>query len=144
MNGNTTHGLSKTPEYDCWNSMIGRCLRPRHPRFYDYGGRGITVCKRWLKFENFLEDMGKRPKGLELDRINNDRGYSPDNCYWRTKTEQMNNTRHNRVLEYQGIRRTVSEWSKITGIHHSIIRSRLNYGWSIERILTTQSMRPRQ
>lgn len=89
----TTHGLSYTPEYVSWCRMRSRCLDKSHSKYKDYGGRGITVCERWLDMKNFYLDMGKRPDGLTLERINNDKGYSPDNCEWATMRTQCHNRR---------------------------------------------------
>ncbi len=84
---------SKGGVYSTWRSMIGRCMGPYHKSFADYGGRGITVCDRWLEFKNFLEDMGERPVGKTIGRINNDEGYYPGNCRWETPKEQSTNKR---------------------------------------------------
>lgn len=92
----TTHGQSKTATYDIWAGMIGRCTNPNDSVWEYYGGRGIKVCRRWRKFENFFADMGERPTGRSLDRKNNDQGYSPGNCHWATKKQQANNRRPRR------------------------------------------------
>lgn len=93
---NATHRLTRTTEHTIWMNMIQRCLNPKSPAYKDYGGRGILVCERWLDFKYFLEDMGKRPRGLTLERVNNEQGYTPENCVWATRTEQANNRRANR------------------------------------------------
>jgi len=89
----TTHGLSKTSTYRAWAAMHRRCGNPNTVQYKWYGARGITVCARWAKFENFLADMGERPKGLELDRIKNNLGYSPRNCRWTTHQQNCVNRR---------------------------------------------------
>lgn len=91
------HGLCKSVEYRTWCHMKDRCLNKNHSEWEHYGGRGIKVCDKWLKFENFYADMGQRPSGRSLDRINNDGNYEPKNCRWATNIEQANNTRRNKV-----------------------------------------------
>lgn len=90
-------GLARSPTRYTWAGMIQRCSNPRHGAYKDYGGRGITVCKRWMKFENFVEDMGLRPPGLTLERVNNDKGYKKSNCKWATRKEQANNRRRHQL-----------------------------------------------
>ena len=92
-NHRTSHNKSYHELYSIWNSMKDRCLNSKHYAFKDYGGRGITVSEEWLNIDNFLKDMGERPKGLSLDRINNDMGYSKENCRWATWKEQSSNKR---------------------------------------------------
>jgi len=98
----TTHGHAragqKSATYNTWIAMTARCYNPNIPDFQKYGARGITVCNRWRhSFENFLADMGERPAGRTIDRINNNRGYTPSNCRWATKSEQCRNTRQTKL-----------------------------------------------
>ena len=90
-----THGKTHSPEYYVWSAMVQRCTNPNNPQYKWYGARGIKVCEPWLKFDNFYADMGDRPEGLEIDRIDNDGNYAPSNCKWSTRKEQMNNMRRN-------------------------------------------------
>lgn len=122
-----THGMCDHPLYSVWGTMLTRCRNANRPRWKDYGGRGIKVCKRWEKFENFFEDMHSTYlPGLTLDRRNNDRGYTPKNCKWSTPTEQAMNTRRSVVLSRpNGSKVVLSEFSKATGIHIETLRSRI-------------------
>jgi hypothetical protein len=118
--------------------MKRRCLYPTDRAYKNYGGRGITVCRRWLKFENFLADMGDLPfEGAEIERIDNSKGYFKKNCKWATKIEQANNKRNNRILIFGGEAKTLAQWSRVVGMNMGSIRSRiLQRGWSVERALT--------
>jgi len=132
------HGMVSTPEYRTWVHLKGRCNNPTDSRYADYGGRGIKVCTRWNNsFAAFYADMGKRPKGKTLDRINNDKGYSPKNCRWATKIEQARNKKNNRVLCHDGESLCVSAWADRTGLSSYVILMRLKRGWGVDRTLTT-------
>lgn len=136
INRNMTHGLSKSTSYKCWAGMINRCQNPKDPRFKDYGGRGISVCERWLSFENFLEDMGQRPSmAHSIDRKNNDLGYFLSNCYWATLTEQQNNTRRNKFITFQGQTKTAAQWARHLGLDVVTLRARIQRGWPLHRAL---------
>lgn len=128
----TKHNGSNSSEYKIWTGIKTRCYNPNdNRRFNYYGARGITVCKRWLdSFENFYADMGERPsKQHSIDRINNDQGYSPENCKWATQKEQKNNTRHNRVIEINGIRKTKSQWDISSEFSKNTFYNRKKLGW---------------
>ncbi len=133
---NTTHGMTRTRIYKIWGSMKERCLNPGHHAYARYGGRGIVVCDRWLAFEGFFEDMGFPPAGQTLDRIDNNKGYSPSNCKWSTLKEQQSNTRLAHILEFDGLSLTISEWARRLKVSRNRIRSRLQRGLSVEDALT--------
>jgi hypothetical protein len=116
--------------------MIQRCHNPNTKKFHLYGGRGITVCERWRKFENFLADMGERPEGMTLDRVDGEKGYGPENCRWATFKQQSRNTTQNVFLIHAGASRCIAEWAEITGIPRSAISGRLRRGWSVREALT--------
>jgi hypothetical protein len=94
-----THGSSSTRAYGIWLHMRGRCLNPHNERYALYAGRGISICSRWDSFENFYADMGDPPEGKSIDRIDNDKGYSPDNCRWATQKEQVHNSRSTKLSD---------------------------------------------
>ena len=129
------HGHSRSPTYASWSAMKYRCLNSNHIAYAQYGGRGIKVCQRWLLFDNFLADMGMRPQGKTLDRINVDGDYCAENCRWAYPKQQSRNRKNNRLLTFNSQRRTLTEWSEITGIKKTTIRERLNRGWIVERAL---------
>lgn len=134
-----THGMAKTPEYRSWAAMLSRCSDKNNSNYHNYGGRGLTVSRRWKSFANFLHDMGPRPSlKYSLDRINNDKGYSAKNCKWSTKKEQGNNKRSNRIVTFNGITGTVSQICDMLSLKkQNAISARLILGWSIEKAFTT-------
>jgi len=132
--GHSTGQISGT--YKSWDHMIQRCTNRIYQQYKDYGGRGIVVCRRWLKFENFLADMGERPEGRSLDRIDNNGNYCPENCRWATRKEQQSNRRNNHVLTYGGKTQCITKWSDDIGIKVGTIQYRLAAGWSVEEALS--------
>jgi hypothetical protein len=130
---NRTHGkANKENEYAIWKNMRGRCNNPNDAAFYNYGGRGITVCERWNDYSNFIADMGRRPsKKHSLDRIDNTQGYSPDNCRWVTRDIQNRNKRTSKILTYNGESLNSIDMAKKYGINYQTFMSRLARGLSV-------------
>lgn len=110
------HGMYYHSAYSTWPKMMHRCHNVESDDYPDYGGRGITVCERWHDVVNFIEDMGERPAGMSIDRIDVDKGYEPGNCKWSTAKEQANNKRNTLYVEYEGKRCTISDIETLTGI----------------------------
>jgi hypothetical protein len=130
--------MTRSPEYLTWRAMKQRCLNPRAAQFAWYGGRGISICRRWAEsFEAFLADVGPRPAGTTLDRHpNRDGNYEPGNVRWATSAEQALNQSQTITLQLDGISDTTDGWAKRTGLSARLIRLRLFRGWSVERTLT--------
>lgn len=103
------HGMCKTSTYNAWVGILQRCNNPRNQDYHNYGGRGIAVCDRWLKFENFISDMGLKPTGLTIDRINNNLGYFKENCRYASSIEQ---NRNRRVQKNNTTGKTGVHWNK--------------------------------
>lgn len=123
--GNVTHGKCKTPEYRTWNSMRDRCYNPRNRAWPQYGGFGITICDRWGDFATFYADMGKKPSpSHSLDRIDGRKGYSPSNCRWATKTEQVRNRWLTIKCVHLGRKNTLAGWCEELGLPYSTIHHR--------------------
>ena len=145
---NATHHMSYTKIYKKWVGMKMRCYSKNHPSYKDYGGRGITICDEWLKPENFIEwafqnGYNENEDGWEysIDRIDVDKGYSPDNCRFVNRKRQMRNRRNTRYVEYEGEKMPVSDVSEITGISYDAIIFRLNRGWSDYEATHTKNAR---
>lgn len=133
-----THGYSKTPTYRSWCLMRSRCNNPNFPKYPRYGGRGIAVCERWERFENFLADMGPRPADTTLHRLDNDGDYSPGNCQWATTTDQARNKTTSRLLTFEGKTQSLADWADEKGINPFTLWNRIaTYGWTVEAALTT-------
>ncbi|MFA6790412.1 MAG: hypothetical protein WCR65_02440 [Parcubacteria group bacterium] len=126
---------SKSPTYRTWHHMRERCYKKNCKKFDYYGGRGISVCKCWDKFENFYKDMGEKPKGMTLDRIDNNGNYCKENCRWATYKEQANNKSNNRIIKYNGEKKTLSQFADDFGIKQNTLLYRIKRGWNIKRAL---------
>jgi len=115
-----------TPTYHSWNNMRFRCYNDKATQYMYYGGRGIRVCNRWVNdFDAFVEDMGLRPDGMTLDRIDPDGDYTPENCKWSSKFEQSQNRRNARKIEHNGKAMTIAEWTRELGLGRSTLYQRL-------------------
>lgn len=137
MRSHRNAGPIRTPEYAAWNNMIQRCENRSNPIFCRYGGRGVKVCARWHRFELFLKDVGPRPgPEFSIDRFpNNDGNYEPGNVRWATRKQQARNMRSSLLIDIGGETKSLSEWSEISGILVSTIKSRIILGWPPERLL---------
>lgn len=142
---NMTHGATAfgawTPEYKAYAAMIARCFQKGNRAYPRYGGRGITVCDRWRNhFDLFRADMGPKGQGMTLERVDNNKGYSPENCQWATMTQQARNRSNNRALTHEGVSRSLAEWAEVAGLPYSVLYSRINcYGWDLHRAIQTPS-----
>jgi hypothetical protein len=144
LTGNTLglrHGLCKTPEWRSWYAMVSRCTDSTNGSYRRYGAVGITVCDRWLGdngFASFLADMGHKPTPKHtIDRIENAKGYSPENCRWADIIQQANNTRTNRPITFRGRTQNLSQWARELGCSPGVLLYRLKAGWSVEDAFST-------
>lgn len=126
----TTHGLTGTRIYTIWRNMHWRCCNPSHKDYSSYGGRGISICDRWHKLENFLADMGEPPAGHSIERKDVNGNYTPENCVWAPPEVQQNNRRNNVRLTADGKTLSLAQWERETGTSQHCIRKRLARGWS--------------
>lgn len=131
-----THGMEGTPTYNVWGHMLSRCRNERHKQYDRYGGRGIKVCKRWHKFENFFADMGEKPPGLSLDRVDNDGDYKKSNCRWATPRQQLGNQERSLRFEWNGKMQTLSDLAREHGISRRKVYQRILKGWTLKDALT--------
>ena len=135
------HGMTHTREFASWTKMRRRCLAGTCHAYSSYGGRGIAICKGWDRFNAFYSDMGPRPEGTSLDRIDNNGDYCPENCRWATPSQQQNNKKCNRHIVYRGVRRTLSQWSRIVEIPVSTLWGRMHKGRPVAEILGFEERR---
>ena len=139
-----THGassLTSSPElrrtWMCWKGILSRCNNPNTRIYQHYGGRGITICDRWNNFQVFLSDMGLKPHGYTIGRIDNNAGYHKENCRWETMSEQANNRRSSRLLTIQGRTQSLMSWCAEYGIDRNTVTKRLKLGWPADLAITT-------
>lgn len=125
----------RTPTYISWEGMHYRCRNLTNPSYNRYGGRGISVSKEWSDFSKFLEDMGEKPEGYSLDRIDNDKDYSKENCRWASVEEQQNNKCNSVYIKFHGFNLTLAQWAKKLNIPVSTIKSRYYRNKNVEKIL---------
>ena len=127
----------KSPEYRSWSMARNRCRNPRADNFRFYGGRGITFSSKFDSFAVFIEEVGPRPAGFQLERVDNSKGYEPGNVRWASRQRQCNNRRTNHVLAMNGRSQSISDWGRELGIRPLTIQARIASGWSAEKALTT-------
>lgn len=137
---NVTHNSSGTSLYQMWRSMLYRCENPKHTAYKSYGQRGICVCEEWhdfLVFKKWVEET--KPSGkVTLDRIDNNKGYTPDNCKWSSPKEQAHNRRSNLLFEYQEKTHDLQQWSEILGFNYKTVHNRIyKLGWDFEKAIST-------
>ncbi len=130
-------GKKITPEYATWKNMKRRCNNKNYHRYQEYGGRGITICEKWKdSFKCFLDDMGNKPfLGAQIDRIDTNKGYSPENCRWVSPKINCRNKRNNRILEFEGEKLCVAEWAERLNVNPNTLRYRIRRNLHIEEIL---------
>lgn len=132
---NYKHGATNTPTFNIWLGMMNRCYGATTGGFKKYGAKGIGVCPEWHDFQKFLNDMGERPSGMTIDRIDNSQGYYPSNCRWLTNRQQQNNKTTNIYLEYGDERLTVTQWADKLGIHKNTLYYRIRCGKNVQQVL---------
>lgn len=131
------HGMALTSIHSVWATMLARCSNPNNEAFIYYGARGISVCERWKSFKLFYEDMGEKPEGHQIDRIDVNGNYEKSNCRWVLPIENSNNKRNNRRMILNGKTQTMAQWSRELGIKVTTIGERLKRGWTDEKALST-------
>lgn len=134
------HGYWNHKLYNTWQNMMERCYNSKCKFYYNYGARGINVYEPWKNVSNFIPEilslLGERPKGFSIDRIDNEKGYYPNNVKWSSLTQQANNRRSVKIYSYKGQSKSLKEWTKELKLNHKTIWSRLNKGWDFEKAIT--------
>lgn len=133
-----THNSSFSAEYNIWGNMLYRCNNENSSHYSNYGGRGVRVCAEWHSYESFISDMGMRPtKDHSLERIDVNGNYCKSNCKWATKREQSRNRRNSRFIFVEGKKMQVDDYCEAYNVKASAIKSRIQRGWSNDRIINT-------
>lgn len=140
---NYKQGMRRTKLYGIWTAMLARCNNPNSAAYSSYGARGIKVCESWHQFTNFQADMGAPKPGQSLDRIDNDQGYSKENCCWATRSQQNRNKRTNRVITVDGESKTMAEWAEISGLKLTTIWARIAKGWDEKAAVSVPAIKSR-
>ena len=131
-------GNKRSPTLRSWDAMRTRCLNKNNPDYKWYGAKGVTICDRWQYFKNFLADMGERPLGTSLDRIDTNGNYCPENCRWADKNTQARNRRCSTIVEFNGQKKSLADWADDLGIGYRCLQTRLSkLHWSVEAAFTT-------
>lgn len=138
---NSKHMFSGTPTHRTWKDMRARCNTRSNTDYANYGGRGIAVCGQWSNFIVFLRDMGERPDGKTIDRIDVNGNYTPENCRWADADTQANNKRQTRLIEINGVKASLAQWSRIYGVYAKTVAYRLRIGMSLENAFSKQDFR---
>ena len=141
---NYKHGMAETSTWRSWSMMRRRCAGYTPVHKARYTDRGITFSERWLSFENFLADMGKRPEGTTLDRIDPNGPYSPENCRWATHHEQMRNTSRSVKLTLNGRTMVLTQWARELGLNRQTLQKRIKSGWPIDQVLSSHQYHERK
>jgi len=133
------HNTKTSAEYRSWAGIKSRIYNKKNAKYGVYGGRGIKLCTRWERFENFLSDMGKKPEGMSIDRIDNNKGYYRKNCRWATSKQQARNTSRTIRIMYKGKKKSLVDWCDELGLSYGIVSQRINkLGWTVNRAFTTK------
>lgn len=135
-------GKGRTPTYRSWAMMLNRCRNPNGHDFHYYGARGIEFYSSWLSFQNFLADMGERPDGTSIERIDNSKGYCKENCRWATKTQQARNRRNTVLLTHNNVTKPLAEWCDLLGVDYERARHRVQRGFTSDRVLSAGPVQP--
>ncbi len=139
----TIHGMSNTSEFSTWSKMKARCLNLKDKKYKDYGGRGITICDRWINsFENFYLDMGDKPKAnYSIERIDVNGNYEPENCKWADEKTQARNRRNTKYITINDLTKSAAEWCDLYGISYDLFDGRIRIGWDCIKAITTPKLK---